>query len=76
MMYNISTVKIRNTKNKKQREVINMFFKSISGTCYCVTNEKKKKKMKNLCGYEVITKEEFDSWCKSCGYTADEFTIK
>ena len=53
-----------------------MSFKSISGTCYCVTNEERAEKMKNLFGYEVITKEEFDSWCKSCGYAADEFTVK
>ena len=53
-----------------------MFFKSISGTCYHVTNEERAEKMKNLCGYEVITKEEFDSWCKSRGYAADEFTVK
>ena len=53
-----------------------MFFKSISGTCYYVTNEERAEKMKNLWGYEVITEEEFDNWCKSCGYTADEFTVK
>ena len=53
-----------------------MFFKSISGTCYYVTNEERAEKMKGLWGYEVITKEEFDSWCKSRGFTADEFTIK
>lgn len=75
-MYNISTVKVRKTKQQKQREVINMFFKSISGTCYCIINEEKAEKRKNLWGYEVITKEEFDSWCKSRGFTADEFTIK
>ena len=53
-----------------------MFFKSISGTCYHVINEERAEKMKGLWGYEVITKEEFDSWCKSRGFTADEFTIK
>ena len=76
MMYNIGTVKVRNTKQQKQREVFNMFFKSISGTCYYIINEEKAEKRKNLWGYEVITKEEFDNWCKSRGYTADEFTIK
>ena len=76
MMYNISTVKVRKTKQQKQREVINMFFKSISGTCYYVTNEERAEKMKGLWGYEVITEGEFNSWCKSRGYTADEFTIK
>lgn len=73
-MYNIGTVKIRNTKNKER--LVNMFFKSISGTCYYVTNEERAEKMKNLWGYEVITKEEFNSWCKSRGYAADEFTVK
>ena len=53
-----------------------MFFKSISGTCYYVTNEAKAEKMNGMWGYEPITKEEFDSWCKSFGFTIDEFTVE
>ena len=60
---------------QQQREVINMFFKSISGTCYYVTNVVKAERYANLKGYEEITSEEFFACCKKRGYKAEEFTI-
>ena len=60
---------------QQQREVINMFFKSISGTCYYVTNVVKAERYANLKGYEEITSAEFFAWCEKRGYKAEEFTI-
>ena len=52
-----------------------MFFKSISDTCYYVTNVVKAEQYANLKGYEVITSEEFFDWCKKMGFKVEEFTI-
>lgn len=52
-----------------------MFFKSISGTCYHVTDKALANEMTTRSTFKVITKEEFENWYKSRGYTADEFTI-
>lgn len=52
-----------------------MFFKSISGTCYYVTNVIKAERYANLKGFEVITSEEFFAWCEERGYKAEAFTI-
>ena len=52
-----------------------MFFKSISGTCYHVTDKALANEMTTRSTFKVITKEEFENWCKSRGYTADEFTV-
>ena len=52
-----------------------MFFKSISGTCYYVTNVIKAERYANLKGYEVITSAAFFDWCKKMGFKAEEFTI-
>ena len=52
-----------------------MFFKSMSGTCYYVTNVAKAERYANLKGYEEITSEEFFAWCEKRGYKAEEFTI-
>ena len=60
---------------QQQREVINMFFKSISGACFYVTNVAKAERYANLKGYEEITSEEFFAWCKKRGYKAEESTI-
>ena len=52
-----------------------MFFKSISGTCYYVTNVVKAERYANLKGYEEIIAAEFFAKKNKRGYKAEEFTI-
>lgn len=46
------------------------YLKSLSGQVYAVSEMPK-----FMEGYEVVSKEEFETWCKENGFTPKEMTI-
>lgn len=70
-MLDFFPVWLYNLIKDKEREVLKMtYLKSLSGQVYAVSEMPK-----FMEGYEVVSKEEFETWCKENGFTPKEMTI-